>query len=133
MANDIPTLRGYTFSKSPDNFQVWYDKVIQSHTLSDGSIRQFVKGFKLKFKFGWSKNWLNEADYSAIVAIYNDPSGMNFIPRPNTHTGFTATILLTNDFNITPWKDLLEGTGYQSYEGTIEGEAVGVTATAVSW
>lgn len=133
MAHDAPKLRGYTFSKPPDKFEVWWDKVTEKLTLSDGSIRQYVKGFKLKFKFQWANNWLNEDDYSNTVLIYNDSSGLSLYPRPNTYPSTLFTVQLTNDLDLKPWKDFLESSGQQGYEGSIEGEGFYITATATRY
>jgi len=133
MANDAPQLRGYTFSKPPDQYEVWWDKVTVNHTLADGSMRKYTKGFLLKFRFGWSKNWLNNDDYSNIAVMYNDASGMTLYPRPNTYSGLSYTVQLTNDFNMLPWHDLLEDTTRQGYEGKIEGEGLYVTASCNPW
>ena len=133
MANDAPKLRNYTFSHAPDSFDVWWDKVTQKHELSDGSIRQYVKGFILKFKLSWKSNWLNEDDYSNIVAIYNDRSGLDFYPRPNTYPSLHYTVQMTNDFDMTFWNDLLEATGSQGFQGTLEGQGLYLTATCTTW
>ena len=133
MAHDAPKLRGYTFSQPPDKFEVWWDKITEKLTLSDGSMRQYVKGFLLKFKFGWSKNWLNEDDYSNTVTIYNDTSGLSLYPRPNTYPNTSYVVHLTNDFDLKFWKDFLEASGSQGYEGSIEGEGRYVTSVATNW
>jgi hypothetical protein len=127
---DAPKLRGHTFSKPPDSFETWWDKVEQIHTLSDGTKRKYVKGYIFKFKFGWSKNWLSEDDYSNIATIYNDTSAIALYPRPDTYPSTSFNILLTNDLNFKFWHDYLEGGGRQGYEGVIEGEALFLTSTA---
>ena len=127
---DAPKLRGYTFSKPPDSFEVWWDKVEQIHTLSDGIKRKYVKGYIVKFKFGWSKNWLNEDDYSNVCTMYNDTSALALFPRPDTCPTATFNVHITNDLNLKFWHDYLEGTGLQGYEGTIEGEGFYLTSTA---
>src|SRR3990167_5982432 len=129
MANDAPQLRGYTFSHPPDKYELWWDKVIEKHTLSDGTMRQYRKGYILKFRFGWSKNWLNEDDFSNICVIYNDTSALSLVPRPNTYPSTSFTVHLTNDLDVKNWKDLLEASGLQSYEAKIEGEGFTITAT----
>ena len=133
MAHDAPTLRGYTFSKPPDRYEVWWDRVVEKHRLSDGATRQYYKGYKLRFRFQWSKNWLNEDDYSNLVVIYNDESALALIPRPNTYPSTQYTVILTNDFDAKPWKDFLEVSGMQGFEGKIEGESYSVVATATGW
>jgi hypothetical protein len=133
MAHDAPKIKGYTFSKPPDKFLCWWEKIEEIHSLSDGSKRKFRKGFKMHFKFSWDKNWLNEADYSALCAIYNDNSAMALYPRPNTYPSTNFTVQLTNDLNFPYWNSFLEATGKQCFEGTLEGEGFEVTATAVSW
>ena len=130
---DSPKLRGYTFSHAPDDFRVWWDKVTQKHELSDGSIHQYVKGYLLKFKLSWKSNWITQDDYSNIVAMYNDRSGLDFYPRPNTYSSLHYTIQLTNDFDMTFWNDLLETNDQQGYQGSLEGECLYITATCTTW
>ena len=132
MAHDAPKLRNYTFSHPPDKFEIWWDKVEQQHRLSDGSLRKYTKGFLFRFSFGWSKNWLNEDDYSNICIIYNETSALALFPRPDTYPSASFTVQLTNDFNLKPWKDFLEQSGSQGYEGTIEGEGLYMTATCTT-
>jgi len=133
MANDAPKLRGYTFTKPPDKFEIWWDKIEEKLTLSDGSTRKYFKGFKLKFKFGWSNNWLSSEDYSALCVIYADQSALALYPRPDIYPTRTHNVLLTNDLDFKAWRDLMEGTGIQGYEGTIEGETTTVTSTITGW
>jgi hypothetical protein len=132
MAYDAPKLRGYTFSKPPDKYEVTWDKITERHELSDGLIRQYVKGFKIKFKFTWDKNWLNPDDYSNIVAMYNDTSALALYPRPDTFTTLNHTVQITNDLNFVPWNNLLE-TNNQAYEGSIEGEGFYLTSICTNW
>jgi hypothetical protein len=130
MAHDAPKLRGHTFSKPPDKFECWWDRVTEVHTLSDGSKRQFRKGFLFKFRFSWDKNWLNENDYSALCRIYNDFSSLTLYPRPDTYPSDNFIVQVTNDLNAKWWNSFLETSGKQGYEGSIEGEGFSITATA---
>jgi hypothetical protein len=132
MAFDAPKLRNYTFSKPPDKYEISWDRIVEKHELSDGIIRQYIKGFKMKFKFSWDKNWLNPDDYSNIVAMYNDTSALALYPRPDTYPSINYTVQITNDFNMTPWNSLLEKNN-QAYEGSIEGEGYFLTSTCTNW
>jgi len=131
--HDSPELRGYTFSHPPSKNEVEWEKIIVKHKLANGAIRTYFKGFRPKFKIEWDESWVNEDDFSNIVAMYNDNSAtLTYKPRPDTFPNTSFEVYIMNDFDFTPHG----GTMYSNnhvYEGSLELEAINVTATCTNW
>ena len=133
MANDSPTLRGYTFSIPPSKNEITYDKIFQKHKLANGAIRTYFKGYRAKCTFEWQDSWLDEDDFSNLCVIYNDTSAtLAVTPRPDTYPSTTFNMQIVNNFEFVPHGGLMSSTK-QKYEGAIMLEAVTITATCVNW
>lgn len=133
MANDSPKLNNYTFLHPPKPIRVWYEPQLVKHTLSDGSLVIYNKGFILKGILEWGGDgWIEDDDYSNIAVMYNQLTATaRFYPRPNTYSARVFNVQITNNFNFIPHGGDLQ-IGRQLYEGSIEFESsVGeITATA---
>lgn len=133
MAYDSPKINGYTFKHPPKPADVYWELQLVKHRLSDGSLAVYNKGFILKGKLEWGSNgWLEQADYSNVVVMYNQLSATaRFFPRPDTYPTRFFNVRISNDFNFVPHGGDLNTTR-QLYEGTIMFESsVGeITATA---
>ncbi len=133
MANDSPTLAGYTFKHPPKPSNVRWEPQLTRHRISDGSLAVYNKGFILKGILQWGTDgWIEQDDYSNIAVIYNQLTATaHFTPRPNTNPTRTFNVQITNSFNFVPHRGDLQ-TAKQLYEGSIEFESsIGeITATA---
>ena len=129
MANETFSLHGTQLTHPPMPMKVWWDKHNVIHKLADGSIREYIKGYKLIADIRYQENWINSGDYATLLAASNDTSDLSFVPRPNVSAGATATFTVrwTNAFEFTYHKGQF---GY--WGGKIKLEGVSVTATAGS-
>ena len=131
--HDAPTLRGYTFSRPPSENTVEWEKIFIKHKLANGAIRTYFKGYRPYFTLRWKDEWLTADDFSNLCVIYNDTSAtLSYLPRPDTYSGTTFNVYITNDFEFTPHDDQLESIN-QKYEGRIEMEGISITATCTNW
>ena len=124
MANDSCSIAGHTFRHPPKPLNVWYEPQYVKHTLSDGSLAIYNKGFILKGSMEWgSDGWIDNEDYSAVVDIFNSLTATAlFYPRPDTYPTRLFNVQITNDFNFVPHGGDLSTTR-QLYQGTIEFES----------
>jgi len=124
VANDSCSIAGHTFRHPPKPLNVWYEPQYVKHTLSDGSLAIYNKGFILKGSMEWgSDGWIDAEDYSAVVDIFNSLTATAlFYPRPDTYPTRLFNVQITNDFNFVPHGGDLQ-TNRQLYQGTIEFES----------
>ena len=133
MANDSPTLAGYTFKHPPKPARIWWEPNLIKHRLSDGTLAVYKKGFILKAELIWgSDGWIDQDDYSNIAIMYNQLTATAlFYPRPDTYPIRFFNVHIVNDFNFVPHGGDLQN-GKQYYEGSIllESSVGEITATA---
>jgi len=127
---DNPKLRGYQFVNPPKPMEVFHEKMSTVHELADGSIREYVKGFRIHATLMWEEGWVRNEDYSALHTIANDFSALTFVPRPNVPAGQTATFAVK-------WPNgpefIYHMGHFNTWRGKIEliGESVTATASPV--
>lgn len=133
MANDSPSLNGYTFKHPPKPAKVWWEPKLTRHQLSDGSVAVYNKGFILRGTLEWGNaGWIDADDYSNVAVMYNQLTATCvFTPRPDTNPSISFNVQIVNDFNFVPHGGDLQK-GKQLYGGVIEFQSsVGeITATA---
>ena len=124
MANDSPTLNGYTFKIPPKPSRVSWDRVLVKHRLSDGQLATYTKGYILKGTLSWGANgWINDDDYSNVAVMYNELSATcAFYPRPDTYPNRKFNVQIINDFDFVPHRGDLQK-GKQFYQGSIQFES----------
>ena len=124
MAYDSPALAGHTFRHPPKPLNCWYEPQYVKHTLSDGSLAVYNKGFILKGSMEWgSDGWIDNEDYSAVVDIFNSLTATAlFYPRPDTYPSRVFKVQITNEMNFVPHGGDLQ-TNRQLYQGSIEFES----------
>lgn len=124
---NTPSLRGYIFENPPNPVEVWWEKIKTQHELADGSIREYIKGYRIHAKLNWEDGWIRNPDFSALATIANDSSNLAFVPNPNVPAGQTSTFTVR-------WvngPDFVYHRGQRNtWKGTIELMGVGITATA---
>ena len=133
MANNAPTIRGFTFTHPPSKSQVSWEALRVQHTLADGAVAIYNKGFKLSGKLTWSSSWIDQSEYSAVLTMYNNPSGTAaywYYPKPDTYPTRKFAVQITDDLDFIPMQGLVDNR--QIYVGSISFESsVGsITATA---
>ena len=130
---DSISLNGYTFKHPPTQLDVSWEPQRIKHTLSDGTLITYNKGFILKGNLGWGEGgWIDDDEYSNIAVMYNQNTATAlFYPRTETYGARKFNVQLSNEFNFVPHKGHLQ-IGKQFYMGNITFESsVGeITATA---
>lgn len=124
MANDSPTLNGFTFRHAPKPANVFWEPQFVQHKLSDGTVAVYNKGFILKGSLEWSSDgWIDNDEYSNVALMYNQLTATCvYTPRPDTNAGRSFNVHITNDFNFVPHQGQLD-VGRQLYQGSITFES----------
>jgi len=115
---------------NPPVLEIIFKEIIKKHVLADGAtVKTYHKGYKIfcEIVFG-ENNWMTQADYDELRAIYNLHKDINFIPYPEKYPSSQFTVRWVNEFDFQHFRLM-----FDKYTGKIKLEGVDLLSSVPEW
>lgn len=118
----------FRLNKYPPAVRVMFEELKEEHSLANGGVRVYHKGYRLVSNLVWEDSVCSIAQYETLRSTVNLHDVFNFYPYPDTYPNSFFSVRIMSGMSLSEfhWVDL-------GYKGTLELVTTSRLTTIPQW